>query len=320
MSTEQFVAAVRTMLSCVAPRTLRTYMGQLNRYVRWELSTGSQRPALPFCRTRVMLYLLGKAQEGVSIGTIDSIIASMTFLCNLTSFPVPFLSSDAKMFYRGLRRSVARPTSRKRPVDTMMLVKIVRLFAHADASLSDLRTALVFVLGFAGFFRSEELRNIKIGHVNVASDFSFFRISIPKSKADQLRQGREVLIAATGGETCPLMLLLRYMNVSKVSGVDALLLQGLVNRKGFGMCCNGKGLSYNAVRAMVRKGLKSIGENPAFFGTHSLRAGGASAAAMARVSDRLLQAHGRWARSSSKNMYVVDAVNDRLNVTRRIMN
>ena len=39
-------------------------------------------------------------------------------------------------------------------------------------------------------------------------------------------------------------------------------------------------------------------------GTHSFRAGGATAAARAGVPDRLFQRHGRWKSEASKNMYI----------------
>ena len=42
----------------------------------------------------------------------------------------------------------------------------------------------------------------------------------------------------------------------------------------------------------------------AAFSSHSLGAGGASAAAKAGVVDRLFQRHGRWKSVSAKNGYV----------------
>ena len=40
--------------------------------------------------------------------------------------------------------------------------------------------------------------------------------------------------------------------------------------------------------------------------THSLRSGGATAAANAGVPDRLFKRHGRWASESAKDGYVQD--------------
>ena len=54
------------------------------------------------------------------------------------------------------------------------------------------------------------------------------------------------------------------------------------------------------------------------FSTHSLRAGGASAAANAGVADRVFQRHGRWKSVSAKNGYINDKLESRLPVSQRL--
>ena len=44
------------------------------------------------------------------------------------------------------------------------------------------------------------------------------------------------------------------------------------------------------------------------FGLHSLRSGGATAAAQAGIPDRLLKCHGRWCSESAKDGYVKDSL------------
>ena len=58
--------------------------------------------------------------------------------------------------------------------------------------------------------------------------------------------------------------------------------------------------------------------NPKEFGLHSLRSGGATAAANAGVPDRLFKRHGRWLSENAKDSYVKDKLEDRLSVTRNI--
>ena len=50
-------------------------------------------------------------------------------------------------------------------------------------------------------------------------------------------------------------------------------------------------------------------------GTHSVRSGGATAAANAGVPDRLFKRHGRWASESAKDGYVQDSLSSRLSVS-----
>ena len=58
--------------------------------------------------------------------------------------------------------------------------------------------------------------------------------------------------------------------------------------------------------------LKDIVPDISLFSTHSLRAGGSSAAANAGVLDKVFQRHGRWKSVSAKNGYVDDNLSSRL--------
>ena len=51
-------------------------------------------------------------------------------------------------------------------------------------------------------------------------------------------------------------------------------------------------------------GLKELGLDPKQFGLHSLRGGGASAAANAGVPDRWFKRHGRWISENAKDGYI----------------
>ena len=54
-------------------------------------------------------------------------------------------------------------------------------------------------------------------------------------------------------------------------------------------------------------------------GTHSLRAGGATAAANSGViDDRCLMRHGRWKSQESKIMYIDDSVAKKLKITQAL--
>ena len=50
----------------------------------------------------------------------------------------------------------------------------------------------------------------------------------------------------------------------------------------------------------------------------NLRAGGASAAANAGISDRLFKRHGRWKSDSAKDGYVKDKLDSLLSVSRSL--
>ena len=54
------------------------------------------------------------------------------------------------------------------------------------------------------------------------------------------------------------------------------------------------GISYTRAREIVLDSFSQLGFPTKLFGLHSLRSGGATAAANAGVNDRLFKRHGRW--------------------------
>ena len=51
-------------------------------------------------------------------------------------------------------------------------------------------------------------------------------------------------------------------------------------------------MSYSQAKELIKKELGKEGLDPTMFGIHSLRSGGATAAAVLGVPDRLFQRHG----------------------------
>ena len=64
--------------------------------------------------------------------------------------------------------------------------------------------------------------------------------------------------------------------------------------------------------------LRPIVDDVSKFGVHSLRAGGATAAAQAGVLDRLFKRHGRWKGVNVKDGYVKDSIDDLLSVSKSL--
>ena len=79
-----------------------------------------------------------------------------------------------------------------------------------------------------------------------------------------------------------------------------------------------KPLSYSRARELMLGAVKTIGLPTKEFGLHSLRSGGASAAASGGVNDRLFKTHGRWKSEKAKDGYVKASLSDLLSVTRSL--
>ena len=89
-------------------------------------------------------------------------------------------------------------------------------------------------------------------------------------------------------------------------------------RAGHKLVSVNKPINYSSIRGYFKRSFKDIVLDVCQFGTHSLKAGGASAAANAGVQDRLFLRHGRWKTVSAKNGYVEDNVDSRLSVSRML--
>ena len=64
--------------------------------------------------------------------------------------------------------------------------------------------------------------------------------------------------------------------------------------------------------------LETLGLSKKYFGLHSLRSGGATAAVAATVDDKFFKKHGRWKTDKAKDGYVKENILERLSVTQNI--
>ena len=78
-----------------------------------------------------------------------------------------------------------------------------------------------------------------------------------------------------------------------------------------------RGLSYTRARETVKEAFNDI-TDVSNIGVHSLRAGGATAAANAGTQDRMFKRHGRWVSENAKDGYVKDNLNSRLLVSQAL--
>ena len=228
----------------------------------------------------------------------------------------PMDSPFLKATLEGLQRLLAKPVVKKAPITPTMLDEMVK-DAKKSHSLSDLRLVTACLLAYAGFLRFSELVNVRPCDIKIQKDKLI--LLIPKSKTDQLRQGDELVISRTGDSTCPVAMLEAYLARTGTQLPDHRFMFRPICKTARSETLRESGsISYTCLRESFRKKLKELGYNPDIFGLHSLRAGGATAAANNGVPDRLFKRHGRWKSDSAKDGYVEDLMEHRMEVTRQI--
>ena len=297
--------------------TVKKYSGAYNRWRIWadtKPEIGSTLPPLPI---HIALYLNFLAQTAKTSSPIIEAVSALSWVNQIATVEDTTTHPLVVQLLAGIKKKLACATTKKEPVTPDILSTLVSRFGQQDASLADIRTLSICLLGFAGFFRFDELA--KIGESDIVMYKEHMEIFIESSKTDQLRDGAWVVIARTGTPLCPVAMLERYMCMADMSGTqNRSLFRAIVNTKNGQKLRESGAISYTRVRELILEKLSAIGLDPKRFGLHSLRSGGASAAANAGVPDRMFKRHGRWRSENAKDGYVKDSLEERLLVSQKL--
>ncbi|XP_078665737.1 integrase/recombinase xerD homolog [Branchiostoma floridae x Branchiostoma belcheri] len=295
-----------------APGTVEQYRTAFNKW-REFASRYTEVVAFPALPLHVALYLMELIQSSSSFSTVEKAAFGIRWAHLQAGLTSPTEEAVVKNVLNAAKRLLGKPVVKKEVITPDILAKIVQKYAHLD-DLSNIRSLTLMLISYAGFLRYSEISNIKCCDISFSDNHA--SIFLQSSKTDQYRDGSLIPIARTGKETCPVNMLLRYCKVADIDfASDSFLLRGIIKTKsGSKLRSSGK-LSYTRARELVLGMLKTVVSDVSRFGLHSLRAGGASAAANAGIPERLFKRHGRWMSDKAKDGYVKDKLQERLAVS-----
>ena len=305
----------QTVLASRADSTVTKYLHAFRRWKEWA-DTQSEISVFPIEVVHFALYLQHLSQSTKSKSAVEEAVNAAGWVNRLSGEPPIGASPFIQATLAGLQRQLAKPRVRKEPVTAAMLAALVGSLGTSP-SLTEVRLAAAALLSFAAFLRYDELSKLRCCDLEFSEQS--LSVKIRSSKTDQYRQGDTVLVARTQLVTCPVAMVERYIAMASISLSSELrLFRGIVHTKtGERLRASGS-LSYTRMRELFLAKLSSLGFDPKQFGLHSLRAGGASAAANAGVPDRLFKRHGRWRSETAKDGYVKDSVPDLLSVSKSL--
>jgi integrase len=264
-----------------ASNTQRAYAADWAAFSAWCAARGLD--ALPATAATVALYLSDMAaptepdQAPRKVSTIQRRLAGIAYTHRHAGHDSPAESREVRAVMRGIRRSRGAPPTEKQPATT----PIVRAMVEALADdLRGRRDRALLLLGFAGALRRSELVGLSL------ADAQFTRegliLSIRRSKTDQEGQGLTKGIAyGSNPTTCPVRALRDWLEAAAIS--DGPLFRSLRHRQ-----VQAGGLGGRDIARIVKQAAAAAGLDPAAFSGHSLRAGLATAAAEAGVSERAI--------------------------------
>ena len=258
-----------------APNTLRAYRSDWTDFVVW--CNGHSVASLPAAPEVVVIYLTDLASHSKT-STIQRRISAISQAHQAAGYESPTKSGQVKAVWSGIRRAKGTAQEGKAPATT---VEIRAMVGTLPGNLLGIRDRAMLLLGFAGAFRRSELVSLDVADVAFTNDGAV--VTLRRSKTDQEGQGSKKGIPyGSNPDTCPVRALRAWLGAS---GISTGPLFRSVNRHG--QMQAGR-LTDQVVAMVVKRSAEAAGLDASKYAGHSLRAGLATAAAMAGASERAI--------------------------------
>ena len=306
-------------LSSRQDKTVRNYLAAFNKWKLW-CKKFDEVEHLPTKDHYVALYLLEISKSCKSHAPVSLAYYAISWAHKSAGLNDPTKGDLPRMVKEAACRNLGHGNNKKDPVSVNAISKIVKSFANENSDLMELRISCICVLGFSAFLRFDELSKIKYCDLLFAKNY--MKLFIEQSKTDVYRQGEWVYIAKLNSDNCPVRITKKYLRKAGFGGYsENYVFRGITRNKDKSKCTlkvSNKPICYSTVRSLILKAFKDVGEDVSNIGTHSLRKGGATAAARSSVEDRLFKRHGRWKSERSKDKYVTEDLKQKLFVTKNL--
>jgi integrase len=214
------------------------------------------------------------ATGGAKVSTISRRLAAISFRHKEEKLPSPCsmkANRELAQVYAGIRKTRGIKQAGKAPV-SLKLIK--RMVDTVEGTLTAARDRALVLIGFAGGLRRSELAGIRFEHLQWHSSGSGITITLPKSKTDQERQGREVEIARGSQPentpmsecTCPIRALEQWLRQANITSgpVFRKVSRGENVQKA---ALNPASVAWIVKRALGRAGVRDLDR----YGAHSRR-------------------------------------------------
>lgn len=302
------------LLKSRSDSTNRKYFSAFQRWEQFITHEGGS--ALPAEPIHVALYITKLIEENKSVSVIQSALYGIKWAHRVRGLSDPTDNHFVSTLFESAKRQNSRPVIKKDIVTSEQIISLCKKYDGTKDVLI-LRDLSMIVLCFSGFLRFDEVSSLKCA--DITFEENFLSLYISKSKTDQYRQGNKVLISEGESAACPIKLLRRYILEAGVSLESDVFLFRPAYRSGrkCALIYKNKPISYTRARETIVSRLREVCGD-INLGLHSLRSGGASMAARSSVNERCWKRHGRWKGDVSKDGYVEDTIEHRLEVTKKL--
>ena len=301
----------------LASRSDNTFEKYSSYFKRWEdFCKGKGFSPMPASPVQFALYLTSLLDASCSFSVLSSAKYAVKYVHELNGLPDPTNNPFVVNLVESSKRVAKKPVRKKEPITVDHLHVLCDTYKDST-DLVVIRDLAMILLAFAAFLRFDELSNLHCNDISFYDDH--FSIHINKSKTDQYRLGSDIVIAKGHTSACPYHMLRKYFELACIDCSSEMFLFRPIfkSKQKCSLIYKNKPLSYTRTRECLVGRLKeAVGDLD--IGLHSLRAGGASAAANANVNERCWKRHGRWKTDSAKDGYVADSLESRLSVSKSL--
>ena len=307
------------ILASFAPSTLEKYRRSWDDWVRWATAHHEVGNILPSDPYFVALYFTHLLETRGTASSVTSASTAIAWAHHISGYRSPTEEAFVRMTLKGCQRLLGKPIARSEAMTSPVIKRLVDEYGGPGLTLADSRFLTITLLCFAGFLRIDELLCAKLVTLTITS--SHLAILLPKSKNDQLRQGHIVYVSRLESKYCPVRHTENFLTKSGLSldsDDDAHLLPRLMATKKGVLAHKNLGISYSTARDVFNRYVRRVFGNELRYTLHGLRAGGASEAASNGIDGRRISKHGRWKTQKSRNGYICDSVESRLEVSRNL--
>ena len=256
-----------------AESTIRGYRADWRDFCQWCEGHGvCPLPASP----EIVASYIAECAGRLKVGSIQRRLNAIAEAHKTVGLETPTAAGIVRNTVKGIKRTLGTAAVQK----AAALTDDIRAMLQAtDAGLIGLRDRALILLGFAGAFRRSEVVGLDVGDCGFGKDG--LTVTLRRSKTDQRGEGRKIGIPyGSNPDTCPVRVLQVWVEQSSVTGGPVFR---SINRHG--QIQRGR-LSPADVARIVKKLAERAGFDSAKYAGHSLRAGHATAAAVAGASER----------------------------------
>ena len=259
-----------------ADNTRRAYQADWKDFTGWCDRHGSI--ALPADPAIIALYLTDLVTAGRKVSTVERRIAAISQAHQYAGHATPTQTAIIRELMKGIRREKG---TRPHAVDALLVEDLRILLDHLPTTLKGIRDRVLLLTGLAGALRRSELVALDVEDIAVCPEG--LRVTLRRSKTDQDGAGR--LIGIPYGSrlaTCPVRAYQAWLTASGITAGS--LFRGM--DKGSHLISDR--LTDRSVAKIIQRLAHTAGLDTKRFSGHSLRAGHATTAARAGVSERTI--------------------------------